>query len=276
MTFSFKIPSFLLLCLSIEGYGTYKAPVWYYLSKSDICITYHCTIYWHAHNSVLWLLFSRHDEPSGLESSSTGEENHFTANRDSNSSSAPNNHSNNTQESIINIRRPVFIEELPDLYASAAFADTLVRCADGSRRVHSLVLAAASSLLRNALAHVVERSGSGGDNLLPDFLILVPDLRLDELDAFIRPLYGESPAAASIDEAGVRIMERELFGVDFNNPDYRYRAAGGSSHSMENQLVKAEEKPQNSASGTRTVKVFLLIIFRRYGTCISFFKDKKS
>jgi hypothetical protein len=181
--------------------------------------------------------------------SSTGEENppHFTTSRDSNSISAVNNHSNNTQESsIINIRRPVFIEELPDLYASAAFADTLVRCADGSRCVHSLVLAAASSLLRNALAHVAERSGSG--NLLPDFLILVPDLRLDQLDAVIRPLYGESPAA-SIDEEDVRMMARELFGVDFNNPEYRYRAAG-SSHSMEHQLVKAEEKQQNSASGT--------------------------
>jgi hypothetical protein len=183
--------------------------------------------------------------------SSTGEENppHFTTRRDSNRSSAANNHSNNTQESssIINIRRPVFIEELPDLYASAAFADTLICCADGSRRVHSLVLAAASSLLRNALAHVAERSGGG--NLLPDFLILVPDLRLDELDAVIRPLYGESPAAA--DEESVRMMARELFGVDFNNPDYRYRAAGRSdSHSMEHQLVKAEEKPQNSASGT--------------------------
>jgi hypothetical protein len=191
--------------------------------------------------------------------SSTGEENppHFTTSRDSsssssannhsNSSSSANNHSNNTQESssIINIRRPVFIEELPELYASAAFADTLVRCVDGSRRVHSLVLAASSSLLRNALGHVAERSGSGG-NLLPDFLILVPDLRLDQLDAVIRPLYGESLAAASIDEESVRMMARELFGVDFNNPDYR--ASG--SHSMEHQLVKAEEKQQNSASGT--------------------------
>ncbi len=78
-------------------------------------------------------------------------------------------------------------------------------------------------------------------------MILVPDLRLDQLDAVIRPLYGESPAA-SIDEEGVRMMARELFGVDFNNPDYRYR--GGGSHSMEHQLVKAEEKQQNSASGT--------------------------
>ncbi len=121
-----------------------------------------------------------------------------------------------------------------------------MRCADGSRRVHSLVLAAASSLLRNALAHVAERSGG---NLLPDFLILIPDLCLDELDAVIRPLYGESPPA-SIDEESVRMMGRELFGVDFNNPDYRYRTAGGRSHSMEHQLVKAEEKPQNSASGT--------------------------
>jgi hypothetical protein len=124
-----------------------------------------------------------------------------------------------------------------------------VRCADGSRRVHSLVLAAASSLLRNALAHVAERSASGtGGNLLPDFLILVPDLRLDQLDAVIRPLYGESPAA-SIDEEGVRMMGRELFGVDFNNPGYR---ATGRSHSMEHQLVKAEDKQQNSASGTGT------------------------
>jgi hypothetical protein len=209
--------------------------------------------------------------------SSTGEENppHFTTTRDSsNSISAANNHSNNTQESssIINIRRPVFIEELPDLYASAAFADTLVRCADGSRRVHSLVLAAASSLLRNALAHVAERSGSGG-NLLPDFVILVPDLRLDELDAVIRPLYGESSSAASIDEEGVRMMARELFGVDFNNPGYRYRA-GGSSHSMEHQLVKAEEKQQNNASGTGTVyhvKVVLRIrdIFVRIRRSVS-------
>ncbi len=184
--------------------------------------------------------------------SSTGEENppHFTSTGNSNSSSSVNNNSNNTtqESSIINIRRPVFIEELPDLYASAAFADTLVRCADGSRRVHSLVLAAASSLLRNALAHVAERSGSG--NLLPDFLILVPDLRLDQLDAVIRPLYGDSSPAASIDEESVRMMARELFGVDFNNPGYRYRAAGGRSHSMEHQLVKAEEKQQNSASGT--------------------------
>jgi hypothetical protein len=189
--------------------------------------------------------------------SSAGEENppHFTTSRDSNSSSAVNNHSNSTADcvnsSIINIRRPIFIEELPDLYASAAFADTLICCADGSRRVHSLVLAAASSLLCNALAHVAERSGSGG-NLLPDFLIIVPDLRLDQLDAVIRPLYGESPPPASVDEEGVRMMERELFGVDFNNPDYRYRAGGGRSHSMEHQLVKAEEKQQNSASGTGT------------------------
>jgi hypothetical protein len=100
--------------------------------------------------------------------------------------------------SVVNIRCSTFVDELPDLLHSAEQADTLVRCADGgARRVHSLVLAAASSLLRAALADAATAGGGEGPMATADYLILMPDLTLAELDAMLGPLYGDIDSSSS-------------------------------------------------------------------------------
>ena len=119
--------------------------------------------------------------------------------------------------SIVNIRCSTFVDELPDLFRSAAYADTVVRCADGgARRVHSLVLAAASSLLRTALTDAAERNGGE----VADYLILVPDIGMTELESLLCPLYGDLLDSEDNIDQGCQSRflhcDRDMFGVDFN------------------------------------------------------------
>ena len=76
----------------------------------------------------------------------------------------------------------LLIQELKQYYNTKEFADTTVICSDGVRRVHSLVLAAASNFLYN----IFLQQNWEAEN---QFCISLPDFKMVELDEVIDVLY---------------------------------------------------------------------------------------
>lgn len=129
------------------------------------------------------------------------------------------------QETIISFKKPVFVDHLSDYYSNCQFTDTTVVCSDETRRVHSFVLGAASSLMKDIFADLATKI------MDTELTILMPDTRAVELDVLLQPVYGltnlENLSSASNPFAG------NLFSVDYN------RKSMGQRNEAEKEAEKA-------------------------------------
>ena len=73
---------------------------------------------------------------------------------------------------VVNLKKPVFFDELHQFYESSQHTDTIIRCKDGLKRAHSIVLGAASSLFRFMFAEIAEKI------LDSEYVIFFPDLTI--------------------------------------------------------------------------------------------------
>jgi len=87
---------------------------------------------------------------------------------------------------VVNLKKPVFFDELHQFYESSQHTDTIIRCKDGLKRAHSIVLGAASSLFRFMFAEIAEKI------LDSEYVIFFPDLTIQELEELLKPVYGFS------------------------------------------------------------------------------------
>jgi len=108
---------------------------------------------------------------------------------------------------LVNLKKPVFFSELHSYYASSQHTDTVLQCSDGQKRVHSIVLGAASSLFRFMFDEISEKI------LDSDYLICLPDLTVQELEELLKPVYG------MLKEGGTSTVNTQTFGfnLDFNS-----------------------------------------------------------
>ena len=74
--------------------------------------------------------------------------------------------------SVVNLKKPVFFDELHSYYESAAHTDTVIKVRDGERRAHSIVLGAASSLFRFMFDEIADKI------LDSEYVLCFPDLTL--------------------------------------------------------------------------------------------------
>ncbi|XP_023324495.1 zinc finger protein 665 isoform X3 [Eurytemora carolleeae] len=107
---------------------------------------------------------------------------------------------------VVNLKKPIFFSELHEFYASAEHTDTIIRCKDGDRRAHSIVLGAASSLFRFMFAEISEKI------LDSEYIISFPDITVQECEELLKPVYGFSQ------EPGQETVKTDAFGfnLDFN------------------------------------------------------------
>jgi len=107
---------------------------------------------------------------------------------------------------LVNLKKPVFFEELHELYRTDLHTDTILRCRDGEKRAHSIVLGAASSLFRFMFAEIATKI------LDSEYIVSLPDLTLQELEGLLKPMYG---FGSEVEDA---IVKTDCMGVkvDFN------------------------------------------------------------
>ena len=79
------------------------------------------------------------------------------------------------------------------------------------RRVHSFVLGAASSLMKEIFADLATKI------LDTDLTILMPDIKAAELDVLLRPVYG------LVDILEFPVTHGNLFSVDYNRQSMQNR-----------------------------------------------------
>jgi len=101
-----------------------------------------------------------------------------------------------------NFHNQVFLNQLQSFYDQDAYSDVIVFCENGSRRVHSLVVGAASSMMKHVFQDVAVR---GFDCQLT---ILMPETTIEELDIQLKPVYGFADAVSS--------DNLNTFKIDFN------------------------------------------------------------
>lgn len=122
---------------------------------------------------------------------------------------------------IYSFKKPIFFENLKHFYTHCEYTDTVIICKGGSRKIHSFVLGAASSLMKNIFSDISTKI------LDSEMVILMPDVLIGELDLILRPIYGFSDSQLNDQEKYAEDMRNNLFAVDFNH---------------KNMIIKSEEK----------------------------------
>jgi len=96
-----------------------------------------------------------------------------------------------TKQPDVLFKKPIFFQELHTWYETSDHTDAVIKVKDGEKRVHSLVLGAASSLFRFMFAEISDKI------LDAEFTICAPDLTLKELEEnLLKPMYGYKPQSS--------------------------------------------------------------------------------
>ena len=131
---------------------------------------------------------------------------------------------------IYSFKKPVFYDCLKEYYTNCEFTDTVIICKGGSRKIHSLIMGAASSMMKDIFADISNKI------LDSEMVILMPDVLIGELDLLLKPIYGFNDT--QIEDQTLRQekyaeeLKKNPFSVDFNH---------------ENLVIKSEEKEKQQS-----------------------------
>jgi len=135
---------------------------------------------------------------------------------------------------IISFKKPIFFNNLKHFYTNCEFTDTVIICKGGSRKIHSFILGAASSLMKNIFSDINTKI------LDSEMVILMPDVLIGELDLILKPIYGfndfQTDDHSLMQEKYTQDLRSNLFGVDFN---------------QKNMIIKSEEKEKERPKHNR-------------------------
>ena len=86
---------------------------------------------------------------------------------------------------IISFKQPIFCKHLGDYYQDRQLSDTVIVSRDGTHvRCHSLILAAASSMMKIVFDQTQDKI------MEQEFVLLMPDFSHQEINQFLKPIYG--------------------------------------------------------------------------------------
>ena len=117
------------------------------------------------------------------------------------------------QVPLISFNKPVFYDNLKQYFANCEFTDTVIVCRGGTRKIHSFVLAAASSLMKEVFTDISQKI------LDSELVILMPEFEVAELDKILEPIYGFFEQEQDEDSNATKYydqIQNNPFALDFN------------------------------------------------------------
>lgn len=125
----------------------------------------------------------------------------------------------------------VFLRHLPSLHTSPHLADTVIVTRSGAQLpCHSLVLAAASSMMKHVFEEVQDKL------MDTQFTILMPDHTIEEAADCLKSIYGTEAVTLSNPLA----IDFNIGDINSNGP----KAAASEKVTSNHQLVHQEERPE--------------------------------